>query len=574
MAIVQDKTIEALQKYNFQLPPKYLNSNLGEIVLEQIDKNSKRNSNVALIDARQPKSKILSKDLQYLVNNLAKTLKTKGLKKGQVAHMLMHNNVDYFVPVLATWVCGGIVSVLNPNSRVEALAEQFKLAGAKIIFCQPNMVQPLIKVMKILEQSITLIILEQIDPECHWKSKSGCVIPHQMFRNDSLDIADFEGVSDYDCMSWQECFNHDLDFDPNERNFAKDDTVLIFWSSGTTGDPKGAMISFDMQARMVLHERSVFVNDIDLRVFLMTTNFFHAGGFTFALINGIKSCNTIIIFSSKDENSVVTASDLHLACHEFKPSVLKLGSHHAIELGYNHPKELMDLSSVKYILPMGAPVYKTLSQELRQHFPQFQDLLINYGSTEMFLVAKTTVPGDLGYPLPGVQYRIRDVETHELLGPNQVGEIMTKTPYLMKGYLKAEQNENFWSVDGFVHTGDLGYYMPDGNLVFQSRLKDLIKFQGNHLYPMELENIIQKHPGVSEVAVFGRPEPKVQELVTALVIKSDVNLEAETIEKLVMDAGVEDYKHLRGGVKFCQELPKNATGKLMRRHLVALYNSL
>jgi acyl-coenzyme A synthetase/AMP-(fatty) acid ligase len=137
---------------------------------------------------------------------------------------------------------------------------------------------------------------------------------------------------------------------PNEENFMSTDDVLIFWSSGTTGTPKGALYNFDMMARMIIYEKSVFLEDtIDIRCFVMTTNFFHAGGFTFALINGIKSVNTIIVFTSKEESSVITSEDLFQVCDTFKPTILKLGSHHAIQLGYNQPKyPNLDLTSLLY----------------------------------------------------------------------------------------------------------------------------------------------------------------------------------------------------------------------------------
>lgn len=156
-------------------------------------------------------------------------------------------------------------------------------------------------------------------------------------------------------LSWLDLLvDSKTDFEP--ETFEKNDSVTIFWSSGTTGDPKGVLLSFDMMARLVLAEKSVFVDSsVNLETFIMTTNFFHAGGFTFALINGIKSCNNIVIFS----DGIVKASDLHQAIDYFHPTVLKLGSHHAIELGYSQPLfESLNLSSVEYILPMGAPVYK------------------------------------------------------------------------------------------------------------------------------------------------------------------------------------------------------------------------
>ena len=168
------------------------------------------------------------------------------------------------------------------------------------------------------------------------------------------------------------------------------------------------------------------------------------------------------------------------------------------------------------------------------------------------------------------------MNSEEILGPDQIGEILIKTPFMMKGYINSELNKSFFGKDGFAHTGDLGYFKSkDYSLVFESRLKDLIKYQGNHLYPMELENIIKKLDGVAEVVVFGIPVGEFQELVTAIVIQEkDFVLEPEDIEKHVIDSGVESYKYIRGGVKFAKSIPKNATGKILRRDLPEYFKSL
>jgi acyl-CoA synthetase (AMP-forming)/AMP-acid ligase II len=232
---------------------------------------------------------------------------------------------------------------------------------------------------------------------------------------------------------------------------------------------------------------------------------------------------------------------------------------------------------------MGAPVHQGLTDELCSSFPNFKALLINYGSTEMFLVSQTTSPGELGKPLQGVECKIfkhtaNDYNANNMLGPEEVGEIMTWTPYLMSRYLDKEQNDSYWAPDGFAHTGDLGFYKPDGTLVFQGRLKELIKYQGNHLYPNELEQIIKTHPGVAEVAVFGLPHPEVQELVSALVIVKTPNnavndVTEEDIKDMVIKSGVEDYKYIRGGVKFVDHIPKNATGKFLRMLLPEFFKN-
>ena len=138
----------------------------------------------------------------------------------------------------------------------------------------------------------------------------------------------------------------------------------------------------------------------------------------------------------------------------------------------------------------------------------------------------------------------------------------------MKGYLNhPKETDEFFSKDGFIHTGDLGHYDLNGILHFDGRLKELIKYKNNHLFPMEIENIISSHPEVSEVAVFGKPDPIVQEYITAAVVKrSGSNLTEKDIVNLV-DKKVEDFKRLRGGVIFLRRLPKNPQGKVQRSRL-------
>ena len=145
---------------------------------------------------------------------------------------------------------------------------------------------------------------------------------------------------------------------------------------------------------------------------------------------------------------------------------------------------------------------------------------------------------------------------------------MAKMDFYMKGYLNCPKETNeFFSEGGFIHTGDLGHYDTNGILHFDGRLKELIKYENNHLFPMEIENIISSLPDVLEVAVFGKPDPIVQEYITAAVVKrSGSNLTEKEIVNLV-DTKVEDFKRLRGGVIFLRRLPKNPQGKVQRSRL-------
>ena len=150
----------------------------------------------------------------------------------------------------------------------------------------------------------------------------------------------------------------------------------------------------------------------------------------------------------------------------------------------------------------------------------------------------------------------------------QVGEIMGKVDLFMKGYLnRPEETAKFFGDDGFVHTGDLGHYDENGMLYFDGRHKELIKYKNYHLYPMEIENVINTHPDVIEVGVFGKPDPLVQEYVTAAVVKiPGSSLTEEDVIDLVAK-NVDDSKQLRGGVVFVENIPKNPQGKIQRRKL-------
>ena len=163
-----------------------------------------------------------------------------------------------------------------------------------------------------------------------------------------------------------------------------------------------------------------------------------------------------------------------------------------------------------------------------------------------------------------------DPETKEAVGPNKVGEFAVRMSFgCMLRYLNSpEENKHFFGEDGYMHLGDLGHYDDDGVIYYDGRHKDLIKYKNSHLYPKEIEDLLMKLPGISEAAVFGKPDPLVQELVTAaVVVAAKAELSKEEIEKFVAE-NVDDHKKLRGGVHFVGELPRNPQGKILRKELL------
>ncbi|KOB74983.1 Luciferin 4-monooxygenase [Operophtera brumata] len=164
------------------------------------------------------------------------------------------------------------------------------------------------------------------------------------------------------------------------------------------------------------------------------------------------------------------------------------------------------------------------------------------------------------------KYKIVDVETRTVLGPNQPGEVCVKGPVLFQGYCGKDLGEDLDS-EGFYCSGDVAYYDEDGYFFIVDRIKELIKYKAGQVAPSELEAILRQHHGVKDAAVIGTPDPLAGELPTAFVVKM---AGVSVTEKELIDfvgSKVSSWKKLRGGVRFVEEIPKNGSGKILRRKL-------
>ncbi|XP_059611752.1 luciferin 4-monooxygenase-like [Phlebotomus argentipes] len=177
------------------------------------------------------------------------------------------------------------------------------------------------------------------------------------------------------------------------------------------------------------------------------------------------------------------------------------------------------------------------------------------------------VKGSVGLVTPKTWCKVVDPETGKALGPNKPGEVCFKGPSVMKGYYKNPKATQETIRNGWLHTGDIGYYDEKKNFYIVDRLKELIKYNSFQVAPAELEALILTHLAVKDTAVIGIPHPEAGELPAAFVVKKE-NYEAtaEDIAKFVSDR-VSNPKRLRGGVHFVDEIPKNPSGKILRRVL-------
>ncbi|CAF4875836.1 unnamed protein product [Pieris macdunnoughi] len=359
-----------------------------------------------------------------------------------------------------------------------------------------------------------------------------------------------------------------------------DDVCLIPYSSGTTGLPKGVMLTHKnlvsnikqvQTPKFMKYEAEKGKGDVILTV----PPFFHIYGF-----NGILNYNLVLGYHIVSLPKF-TPEDYIKCLIEYKPTTLFvvpslltfLATHPSVKKEY--------LESVESIMVGAAPTTDSMLEKFLLKVGKTKDqikLLQGYGMTESSPVTLLTpyiYPydkiGSIGQLVPSTQARVISLTTGDSLGPHESGEILLKGPQVMKGYWNNEKaTKETVDNEGWLHTGDVAYYDKDHYFYIVDRTKELIKVKGNQVSPTEIENIIMEQPEVADVAVVGMPDALAGEVPKAFVVlKPNHKLTEKQVYDIIAQKLVK-YKHLEGGVAFLDAIPRNAAGKIMRNELKVL----
>jgi len=229
-----------------------------------------------------------------------------------------------------------------------------------------------------------------------------------------------------------------------------------------------------------------------------------------------------------------------------------------------------DLSDLEQIFSGAAPLSAELALETGARLDC--EVVQGYGMTELSPVSHLTPsgqykPGSVGVTAPNTETMIVDPETGKALGLGEDGEVWVRGPQVMAGYLNnPEATASTIDADGWLHTGDIGHVDEDGHLYIVDRLKELIKYKGFQVAPAELEAMLLTHPAIADAAVIGRPDDEAGEIpVGFVVLKDGQDASEDEILAFVADH-VATFKRL-GSVTFVDEVPKSASGKILRRLL-------
>jgi len=356
-----------------------------------------------------------------------------------------------------------------------------------------------------------------------------------------------------------------------------DDLAWIFYTSGTTGRPKGAMLTHRNLLSMTMNFYADMCPDFGPNdVALHAAPLSHGSG-CYALPNIGKAAANIILDSHSFDPELIfkTIQEYRVTNMFAAPTMIK-------RLVESPAVDRYDHSSLKALNYGGAPI---LVEDLKEAMRKLGRCLVQlYGMAESIMTITYLSHSDhvlegtaeqmkrlssAGFPRTDVEVKIFDWDDNEL-PPGEMGEIVTKSDLVMKGYWRNPEATEETLKNGWLHTGDVGFMDENGYLFIMDRSKDMLISGGENIYPREIEEILIQHPAVREVAVIGVPDPKWGEAVKAIV--SLVKGKSATEEELITFCkdNIASYKKPKS-VDFIDELPKNNYGKILKRELKAKY---
>uniref|UniRef100_A0A803PHE9 4-coumarate--CoA ligase n=1 Tax=Cannabis sativa TaxID=3483 RepID=A0A803PHE9_CANSA len=518
---------------NISLPPETTPFSIVDYLFSHLhSSHPPPSSTPALIDAANGR-RILFTDFTRRVRTLAFSLQTRlGISSGDTAFVLSPNSLHIPILYYSLLSLGVVVSPANPASTTAEISRQIQL-------CKPI---------------VAFAIAETAGK-----------VPSLRLGTVLLDSDEFESMMTSEIGELRRV----------EVN--QSDTATILYSSGTTGLVKGVELTHRNWISVVAGALSDRRDRAAPAIVLCCVPFFHVYGFAYCL-RTIGQGDTLVTMGTGrfDLNHMLrTIGGLRVSHVALAPPVVAAVVKREIE------REGYDLSSLEAIACGGAPLPRSIIEQLRKQLPNVQ-LVQAYGLTEstgrVFATVglkESRVEGATGKLVSNFIAKIVDPENGTAIGlpPLTTGELWLKGPFVMKGYVG--DNEATAAVvdpEGWLKTGDLCYIDNEGYLFIVDRLKELIKYKGYQVAPAELEHLLHSHPDVIDAAVVPYPDDEAGQLPMAFVVKRPGSAADESLIMDYIKEKVAPYKRIRK-LRFIDSIPRNAQGKVLRRNLIKLASS-
>lgn len=493
-------------------------------------------------------------ELNRASDAFAARLQKLGVNKGDPVVLFMNNCPQYMVAHYGVHKAGGVVCPSGPLNKEHELAYQLSDLKARIIVAAVDLLPVVNKVRpdSTLEHVFVVHYSDGLPADA-----TG--LPAE-FGN-----LDAERLTPADCLDFQQATQGPVR--PTPVALGLDDVGLITYTSGTTGLPKGAMLT---------HGSALFKSVVTAQasgiessgVTLVTFPLYHIAGKLLGVCAPVYKGAAQVLLHRFEPEAALLAIARHKVTHWHSVAPMNIACMQA------DPDKKHDLRSLRYNPVTSFGVSHT--EDLARQWEAFvggtcSSPEAGYGLSETHTM-DTAMPyqairwGTHGKPMPGVHVRIVDPDTGIERPLGEEGEITLMSPGNFKGYLNKPEATAATLRDGWVHTGDMGKMDAEGYMTFMGRFKEMIKVSGYSVFPEEVETILIKHPAVAQAAVIAEPDPEKGEVVKAFIVtKPGTDLDADTLISWSRN-NMANYK-VPKHVRFIDALPATGSGKVLRRLL-------
>jgi len=506
-------------------------------------------------------NKITHKEVYELSLRFATALHDLGVRKGDMVAILLPNCPQFPIAYYGILRLGATVTTVSPLYTPREIAHQLNDSGAKIIIVLDLLYENVEKVWD--EVGLKHAIVTSIS---EYMGGRGRLFSRARGKTLEAEISTRSGV-----LQFQDLIKK---YPPNppKVEISPDDLAALPYTGGTTGWPKGAMLT---HGNIVAIQEQIWRNWPNMEegkeVGLAVLPFYHIYGQSVIMLSGAFRGGSGVVFPRPDMDEILDSIDkCGITLFYGVPTLYKYL--------VDHPRiKRVNLKKVKYFV-CGAD---TLHEETRRNWEREtgREILEGYGLTETTAVISTqpitkNKPGTLGIPLPNTHVGIAHMEKNEFVPPGEEGELVVSGPQVLPGYWKQpEANKKvFFEAGGkrWFRTGDVAWMDEEGYFHFVERTKDVIKYKGLQVFPHEIEDLLYQHPKIKEAAVIGVPDKEVGERVKAIVVLEREYRGKVTEQEITsyLEDKLAHYK-IPKIIEFRGEIPKTDVMKIDHKRLRA-----
>ncbi len=535
-----------LKYYDSQVPPplEYPPLALQDLLDRSVEKFPKR---IAIIFSG---AKLSYQKLGELSKRFAASLQEFGIGKGEKVAIMLPNLPQTIIAFYGVTRLGAIVVPINPLYTEREIEFQLEDSGANTIIVLDALYP---KIANLQSKNVIVVRAEEYLPRV-------LSLLYSLKKERKVKIEKRNGLFFFKDLVAKK---------PSKFSFPKpspEDIVLLQYTGGTTGLPKGVVLTHKNLVANVTQVRHWYSTLKEGKeVFLFVLPFFHIYGLTVSLNFPIYIGATLVVLPSFNAVSILKAIST------YKVTIFPgIPSMYTALLSQKRLKEY-DLSSLRFCSSGASALFPQILKDFEEKTGA--KLIEGYGLTEASPVTHSNPiegerkAGSIGIPLPDTDCRLKDLEEGKRdLSPNEIGELCIQGPQVMKGYWNRDSETASALRDGWLYTGDMARMDEDGYFYIVDRKKDMVIVGGYNVYPKEVEDVISLHPKVKEVAVIGAPDKLRGEKVVAFVgLQEGKKARAEEIISFCRER-LAKYK-IPKKVEFRRELPKTYLGKVSRKDL-------